>query len=135
MKKIRRSLFETNSSSSHSIEICPTGQIDDVLESAIDDVVYLGTGEYGWGYDKLTSAYEKADYCAVRFLLEENEDALETLAAVIKDQTNLEVAFERSDIGYIDHQSMDEDIPYGYNGLFDLIFDVGSYIIIDNDNH
>lgn len=49
-------MFETNSSSTHSICITKS----DVLD--IPSSVYFTTGEFGWSHQKLNSVKEKASY-------------------------------------------------------------------------
>jgi hypothetical protein len=56
MKKIRRSVFETNSSSTHSICVAETD------EYQIPKSIHFDFGEFGWEFDVLRSVGEKADY-------------------------------------------------------------------------
>lgn len=62
MRTIRRSAFETNSSSSHSISIVGGEYQPDAL-TVENGVCQIHTGEFGWGYDKFCCAPEKAAYC------------------------------------------------------------------------
>lgn len=71
MKKIIRSnVFETNSSSCHSISI---QKCEATLYSRLypneDGLIELIGGEFGWGYDKYTDALTKANYVAVAIAL------------------------------------------------------------------
>jgi hypothetical protein len=65
MQKIRKSVFETNSSSAHSLSV-----VSDTIKNYCPIIVRGGElvlvgGEYGWGVELLTDSYEKANYCAV----------------------------------------------------------------------
>jgi len=71
-KLIRNNVWETNSSSCHSISIqkCDTNLYDRLYPNE-DGLIELTGGEFGWGYDKYTDALTKANYIAVAiFLLE-----------------------------------------------------------------
>ena len=64
MQTIRKSVFETNSSSVHSLTVKKN---DMVLKPYKMDLNYenklvLEFGEYGWGYDTLTTVFDKLCY-------------------------------------------------------------------------
>lgn len=62
---IRTGVFETNSSSSHSITLCitPTSNMDKIpLE---DGEVMIYPGDFGWGISDHNDAPTKASYCLV----------------------------------------------------------------------
>lgn len=61
-KQIRRSVFETNSSSVHSITIALTNSYEDTINSLEDDVIGFHFGEFGWGYEEYDSVDNKASY-------------------------------------------------------------------------
>ena len=66
MKNIRKSVFETNSSSSHSIHIDGETILLDV--SLLPDEsgrVVLPGGEFGWSWLRFNDAVTKANYCAI----------------------------------------------------------------------
>ena len=133
---IRRNCFETNSSSSHSISLSRNAAQFTSFEPDADGVVRLGSGEYGWGYDTFTSAWSKADYAAIDF--DSYDQATAALVELIKIMTGAK-AVEINVTGYIDHQSIgiarniyDND---GVEGLCNFIFNTGSTLTIDNDNH
>lgn len=74
MKKlIRNKVFETNSSSCHSISIekCESSLYDRLYPNEDGDIVLDG-GEFGWGYDEYRDASTKANYIAVAIRLLEN---------------------------------------------------------------
>jgi hypothetical protein len=64
MKKSRNNVFETNSSSCHSITFS-----DDVIGDLKGLTLYIsGNGEYGWGPENLYNPEEKLDYALVAYL-------------------------------------------------------------------
>lgn len=133
----RLNVFETNSSSSHSITINTIDEDWDTIIPNEEGIIYLNGGEFGWGYEEITDALTKANYCAVDF--KENDNLLEKLSSVIKDFTRAnEVIIDLSwTSSYIDHQS-DGTVRYEYLSDEDLkyfIFNKKSILIIDNDNH
>jgi len=56
MKTIRKSIFETNSSSTHTIVIDKTAAIKDV------NFISFGLDEFGWQFDKFTDIADRAAY-------------------------------------------------------------------------
>ena len=59
MKTIRKCVFETNSSSTHSICLTTT---DDTLPSKFPSELRFTIGEFGWEHAILDNAYDKASY-------------------------------------------------------------------------
>ncbi|MBO7691480.1 MAG: hypothetical protein J6T10_02460 [Methanobrevibacter sp.] len=57
MIKIRRNVFETNSSSVHSIVVC-----NEALEDNHAPFVFFQLGEFGWSMDVLDDTWERASY-------------------------------------------------------------------------
>lgn len=153
MKTIRRSVFETNSSSTHSISIIGK----DNYQYPKQNTIHCEFGEYGWGYDKLNTVYEKLSYVLTMIQykigtsenLEEVQESLyyQWLSEMIKEHTGstLEVSITGDkyyDIGYIDHQSTDtldeywSDIEEEFkSNMREIIFNDKYQIVIDNDNH
>lgn len=143
MKQIREKVFETNSSSSHSITIEPSndGLYDTIIPDDDGNIILTG-GEFGWGIEKHTDALTKANYCGVDNL--SNEDNLNILKEVIKKQTGCnEVIIDISEDwkddnhSYIDHESVgtSHEAFYSKEDLRDFIFSKNSILYIDNDNH
>jgi hypothetical protein len=143
MKKrlIRQSVFETNSSSAHSISLGKdTGKqfLLDTLYPDQNGIITLTGGEFGWEWFKENDAFEKANYAAVASMT--NDSFRETLIQVIKDQTGAEdIIFNFSDEyngtnwSYIDHDSVGT-CPIDYEGLKDFIFNKNSWLFGGNDN-
>lgn len=57
--KIRRGIFETNSSSTHSIVI---GNNNEDIKSMLPTEIHFGSGEFGWEIDSYTDTQNKANY-------------------------------------------------------------------------
>lgn len=103
--KIRQNVFETNSSSSHSITMVPSlaSNLYDTILPDDDGKIVLEGGEFGWAWVTFNDPLTKANYCAVD--VAENQVRLDKLFKVIKDHTGAkEVVFLNK--GYIDHQSV-----------------------------
>lgn len=85
MKKIRKKVFETNSSSSHVLHIDSDVELlDTSLVPSENGSITVYGGEYGWEWDKLTTAYDKISY-----LISSGDEIYkeEMLIKVIKEQT------------------------------------------------
>ena len=71
--QIRQGVFETNSSSSHSLVIVQDGDFiespfsEDVLQ---EGVYHVGSDDYGWGMEIYSSFDEKLTYLATIFLID-----------------------------------------------------------------
>lgn len=129
--KTRVGVYETNSSSMHSLTFYGGADIDKVCSDKTETIV-LGTGEYGWGYETLSSPLEKMDYLSIE--TENSEDKKELLLeAIARVYPNVTIEFNYT--GYIDHQSYGE-IWEGLKSVDDLVDVIwgNAEIIIDNDN-
>lgn len=150
MKQIRSSVFETNSSSSHSISISSTGAIDTTLIPNDDGILLIGPGAnetgFGWEIASYYDAETKAVYAYLQALYSKSQEYMNMLYKVILDQTGAdEVIFTLSDsfnddnYGYIDHQSAIYETPfepfYSEEDLKNFIFNKSSELQTDNDNH
>lgn len=135
MKKlIRKGVFETNSSSSHSISVASSDK-EFVLDTLYPDqhgTIIVRGDEYGWDWFKHNDAETKASYAAQSF--SEDKDMLEKLEYVIKEQTGAErVIFEDLNDGYIDHDSYGI-VPRTAGELKNFIFNKNSWLFGGNDN-
>lgn len=152
MIKIRRSTFETNSSSSHNFSYI---NHDKELEPwSFGQIKNITFGHYGWGYDILFTINEKLSYIVTGIAsnyYNYNPLAIETLKKdtdyirlqdIIKNYTGYEFELNScdgklSDTGSIDHQSIDEwkqIMKLSDSDLLKFIMDDESYIEISNDN-
>lgn len=153
-KKIRQSVFETNSSSTHSISIAEADPsvLMDVWTPDEEGNITLNGGEFGWDPCSYGDVDSKASYMAIYALDwsgENKEKHLQVLLDVLKEQTGCKDAvfnftsdFDSKDgkhWSYIDHQSVE---GHNYDYVFEdpellrqFIFNPNSILYTDNDNH
>lgn len=143
-KKIRKGVFETNSSSTHSISIA-VGNNEGLLDTIVpneDGVIVLTGGEFGWEIEEYNDAITKANYCAIDQL--NNDERVEMLKRVIKEQTGAKMVtsiisddWDNGDYSYIDHQSVgtSDEAFESEEKLREFIFNKNSILYTDNDNH
>lgn len=150
--KIRNGVFETNSSSTHSIVI-NSGEYQIPKDTNID----ILTGEFGWEIEYYSGFYDKASY-ALTYAINcgSSNTNLELLNQVLTEHISSEsiitynghsyeelIKYIESsdgynyDMGYIDHQSLDEasEIFENSETLSDFLFSSNSWFETDNDNH
>lgn len=145
MKKTRNCVFETNSSSSHSISISESKNLlDTIIPNEDGNVVLSGKnnqGQFGWGSERFNDAYTKALYCLVDNV--GNSEKLDMLKKVIKEQTccnnvifDIESNYETGNDVYIDHESVGTSSAcfLTEDTLKKFIFDKHSWLFITNDN-
>lgn len=149
MKQIRKSIFETNSSSVHAICIIKISN-----NYYVPDELHFGFGEFGWQFATYDSVSDKASYlwtaiCSLYDDLESVELIKDKIKEWIKSSyPNTDITFsmptkdEKWNLlkfeGYIDHSDDTRDfVDYvmdnSYN-LFDYLFDYDSFIATGNDN-
>ena len=143
MKTIRKSIFETNSSSTHSVSIDETGTNYGSITPDSDGNIVLEGGEFGWKEESHRDPLIKANYCAIDQF--GNEKNIEMLKKVLIDQTGAtNVIFDFSincaghkNWSWIDHQSagISNDAFESEETLRNFIFSKYSILHTDNDNH
>lgn len=142
---IRNNIFETNSSSSHSLVISDDPEIinDGTIIPDEEGVVYLNGGQFGWGYEKYADALTKANYCAVDAMYYESESRIDNIKEAICNivkcsnvQFNFSFDYDDSNWSYIDHQSLgtSTDELYSVADYKNFIFNPNCKLILDNDN-
>lgn len=145
----RESVFETNSSSTHSICISNKKDILDMLPVDDKGVCSIHPGEFGWEIADYSDAPTKASYCLAFAKTEDPEDGSsigceDMLREVVMEATGAkEVVFVKhagdgyTQFGYIDHQShrVAANIFESKKTLRDFIFNPNSTLHTDNDNH
>jgi len=147
MKQIRRKVFETNSSSSHSLVYSKKDRgYNYDLPVDKDGVLTIPFGEFRWGPEILTTPMQKLSYYITDNFSGQGIDVQEVydtkeakyLISIIKKNCPQvkEVRFKESeediDFGYVDHQSVGTST--GERDLEKLIFSNSIIILIDNDN-
>lgn len=65
MKLIRNSVFETNSSSCHSISVDSTMILNNIPTPDENGEIFIGSRDFGWEYHKYNYFYDKAAYLIV----------------------------------------------------------------------
>lgn len=139
--KIRHGIFETNSSSSHSISINESTFLYDSIAPNKDGHIILHGGQFGWAWEKFDDCLTKANYCAVH--ASHSEDLTRRLKNVIKEHTGAKdviiVASEdynHANWSYIDHESLGTcDVAFKSDEtLKNFIFNRKSILYTGNDN-
>ena len=160
---IRNGVFESNSSSMHSVSVRGERNLNEYYHP--DGVIAIKLDEYGWEGDSLCDFYDKLEYAMSMVLHTEypgfnhfnkftvDQDELESLEGykLLLDAIRKHGDCERIIIkkrnsyvypyGYIDHQSYED-----YSSLADFLkdwnidaerylFDDDVVVHIDNDNH
>lgn len=134
MKNTRHNVFETNSSSTHSISV---NENADGIYSTIpvhNGVIKLTGGRFGWDWERFNDPLTKANYAVL-----DTSDItnLSMLVEVIKEHTGAkEVVINAK--GYIDHQSVgtvsSSDIWTSKSRLKEWLFSPNSFLFTGNDN-
>jgi hypothetical protein len=133
--RIRQGIFETNSSSSHSITIDMQGARTAKIPLAGDGKCHIYTGEFGWEVERYSDAPTKASYALT--YARNNQELEQMLARVVGRVMGAEVILEIDTDGYIDHQSDDvcSAAFKSEDALEAFIFAPFSSLQTDNDNH
>lgn len=133
MKKIRHSIFETNSSSAHSITIKDSNVLDNILPDEKGNITLTG-GVYGWGLERFNTAIDKLNYIVQQCYCD-NKYFLDKTLEIVKEHTLCEdIILDREAIenGYVDHQSV--GVLPNEDDIKTFIFDKNSWLFISNDN-
>lgn len=162
MIKIRRNVFETNSSSTHSITFSASTNDPqpNILPIDSDGYIHIRLGEFGWEEASYSDQYNKLSYlitmcaelngidfwCITATKFDESVEELydcdefQLISDVIAQYAGCEGIKVDQCEGYIDHQSYED-----YTGIPDFLASNGTDIIdfvygkvivnTDNDNH
>jgi hypothetical protein len=135
MKKIvRTGVFETNSSSSHSLSVAREDQefVYDTIYPDQNGVINVTGEEFGWGWSKHNDSMTKLAYV----FQDAHESDYDLIKEVVMKQTGAtEVNFDENG-GYIDHDGVGttDDIRCNSEDLRNFIFNKNSWLFIGNDN-
>jgi len=88
MKKIRKGVFETNSSSTHSICIAKDAEL------TIPKSLHFDFGEFGWEYDTLSDVYTKASYLYTGLMGNGRKDDFDNVVSILEGK-GIEVSAEQ----------------------------------------
>lgn len=154
---VRKNIFETNSSSMHSVSVISKKLQPNEMVLDEDGILHTELGEFGWGYDEYFNQATKLSYLVTIIamkiygycindesgfyeLLEGLKDDSEwiDLVNMLKERTGCkDVVVDKSD-GYIDHQSFEGTATAFLKSIDctaeEFIFG-DTTLIIDNDNH
>lgn len=141
--QIRKSVFETNSSSTHSI--CISKQ----KPARIPDIIHFGIGKFGWQWQTLYGQ-EKADYLYTMILEQSNHrESMQKLVRLL-DKIGVQYQFEEPvfgkigkfeflENGYVDHAAEGTDfvnaVLHSQSRLERYLFSDGSFVKTGNDNN
>ena len=157
MLQIRKNVFETNSSSTHSLVISTKERSYDYSLPVEDGVLTIPFGEFGWGPDILSTPIEKLSYLitdridlydipedikddegAVQALIMESEpiceivDAIKCCCAKV-EEVRFEIGDSWNPFGYVDHESCGTSHEDSLS-IEEIAFSNKVIIMIDNDN-
>lgn len=153
--QVRKSVFETNSSSSHSLTLSSTDLVELPLSPLTlrRGTLTLAMNEYGWEWHRYYTPEEKANYLftsargtsesvphgtpeeVTKELREENPH-IDMLCRVIEEHTGVKVLVEPGSSGYIDHQSTGTGMEL-FNSEEELkkfLFSEDAFVQTGNDN-
>lgn len=89
MKIVRNGVFETNSSSCHSLIL--NGKMDGHKSSIYGDVLTIDLHDYGWETTTYEEVLEKLNYIASSMVSSDNMNSLyDLLAKIIEENSNIE---------------------------------------------
>lgn len=144
MKQIRSKVFETNSSSSHSLTVAPAEVVDFSTfiskDQAKEGVLVVEYGEFGWEKDYHYDFRTKLSYLLTDIKCSTGSDDISGTSqfAVVQEliKEKLGVSLEVSGDGYIDHQSVGTAVYLvdDTQELSNFLFGSSSYVETGNDN-
>lgn len=137
MKKIRKGVFETNSSSTHSICIAKDTELN------IPQKLYFSFGEFGWKWETLQSTEDKASYLYTGLYSNGHYEEFLEIVKTLEDE-GIEVSWQTPqgdnfwENGYVDHsdelREFLNDVCNDKNKLLNFLFSNLSFILTGNDN-
>lgn len=146
IRQIRQNVFETNSSSTHSICIAKNAEL------TIPNALHFDFGEFGWECDTLYTIDEKASYLYTGLIANNRKEDANKIFDLLKLK-GIDVTFEEANLveseyikgyfyyenaGYVDHPNelgiFLNDICSDEEKLMRYLFSDLSFIITGNDN-
>lgn len=138
-RQIRQGVFETNSSSVHTIAIKSGSQIAENIDSYRGETLYFGLGDYGWERETYDTIESRAAYLNSSLESTYHTELREQISEVLM-RYGIECEFKTNDDGgfyCIDHGSELADfvteIANDENLLLDYLFG-DAYVETGNDN-
>lgn len=144
MKLIRKSVFETNSSSCHSLSIS-YGDVLNSITPDYDNSIKIPAMSFGWEIERYKYPLDKLAYIYIYIrdwchgpIQELFTDILWEVVCKHTGATSLVYMGDENE-GFIDHQSVeDNNLDYLFEDkelLKQFIFNPDSILYTDNDNH
>lgn len=151
-KQIRQGVFETNSSSTHSICIAKNAEL------TIPESLHFDFGEFGWECDTLKSIGEKANYLYTGLIANSRKEDVEKIFEILRskgievtaevpiyetrsynDSEGKKVEYEYGqNVGYVDHsddlKEFLDAICADEGKLMRYLFSDLSFVLTGNDN-
>ena len=164
MKQVRRSVFETNSSSTHSITITHGRISNNSIRVGSDGYIHTELDDFGWEVCDYRSQAERLSYLVTMLAVKSDvtlwiydanenrtdkdivEDIMETrefekLSDEIGRHARCRGVIIDPSGGYIDHQSHEDYrdfqdfLDYYNTNVVEFVFGRGNVVHTDNDNH
>ena len=164
MKQVRRSVFETNSSSTHSITITHGRISNNSIRVGSDGYIHTELDDFGWEVCDYRSQAERLSYLVTMLAVKsdvtlwiydanENRTDKDIVEDIMKTREFEKLSDEigrharcRGVIidpsgGYIDHQSHEDYrdfqdfLDYYNTNVVEFVFGRGNVVHTDNDNH
>lgn len=150
-KQVRKNIFETNSSSTHSIVVGNNGE--DIYAGLPKKLAFHGD-EFGWEHELYTDTQSKADYLFTSLIYTvkpyEYRDRIKEILAKWNIETEfddiVEIKYEsgftryevKNKFCYVDHgdenQDLVKELLEDEAKLMNYLFSDGSYVETSNDN-
>lgn len=134
-QNIRRGVWETNSSSTHSIHIDDSVELLDTLIPDEEGVITLHGDEFGWEVESYNDSMTKANYLTL-CMGDENHEKMEIFIETIKEHTGAKEIVMNFD-GYVDHgneHGVLADSTTDKKTLKNYLFNKKSWLFTTNDN-
>ena len=146
MKRIRTGVFETNSSSTHSITVANSGNYTSIAPNR-DGTIEIAAADFGWEQETYCDPESKLAYLLIYVRDWIRDELKKELCYGLLEQvvlghchaTSLEFNDDDGQGGHIDHQSVEGE---ALNWIFrdsetikNFVFDRESILETDNDNH
>jgi hypothetical protein len=150
---IRQKVFETNSSSSHSLTINPEMATQATFSPAVQrkGVYRVAKGEYGWDWKMYCTLENKLRYLFTQLFskdidyssaeeataaLRSEEPRFDLLCRLVEEHTGVRLLAQAKSSGYIDHQSegVGLDLFLDEQRLKSFLFNEESFVGTGNDN-
>ena len=164
MKQVRRSVFETNSSSTHSITITHGKIANNNIRVDRDGYIHTELGEFGWEVWDYKGQAERLSYLVTMLAVKSDvtlwcyeDDESRTEKDIVEDIMKTHEFEKLSDEigrharcrgviidpsgGFIDHQSHEDFrdfqdfLDYYNTNVVEFVFGRGNVVHTDNDNH